>query len=60
VQLSYAWGTPERDAIISAYAATQRLMVIAATAVMAFCFVWVGIWRNIKLEQVKNTKGVVF
>jgi MFS family permease len=60
VQLSYAWGTPERDAIISAYAATQRLMVIAATAVMAFCFVWVGVWRNIKLEQVKNTKGVVF
>ncbi|KAA8911471.1 major facilitator superfamily domain-containing protein [Sphaerosporella brunnea] len=60
VQLSYAWGSREREAIISAYAATQRLMVIAATVVMAFSFIWVGVWRNIKLEQVKNTKGLVF
>lgn len=60
VQLGYAWGSPEREAIIDSYAATQRLMVIAATAVMAFSFLWVSLWRNIKLEDVKNTKGLVF
>ena len=59
VQLSYAWGTPEREAIIDAYGATQRLMVIAATAVMAFSFLWVSLWKNIRLEDVKNTKGLV-
>jgi len=59
VQLSYAWGSPERDAINDAYAATQRLMVIAATAVMGFSFVFVALWRNVKLENVKNTKGLV-
>ncbi|KAI5820894.1 siderophore iron transporter-like protein [Pyronema omphalodes] len=59
VQLSYAWGSPERNAIIDAYAATQRIMVIAATAVMVFSFVWVAMWRNIKLDEVKSSKGLL-
>lgn len=56
-QLSYVWGSPERIAIVEAYAATQRIMVIAATVVMAFSFVWVSVWRNIKLGEVSNSKG---
>lgn len=60
VQLSYPWGSPERDAIITAYGETQRLMVIAATVVMGFSFVWVSMWRNIKLDKVSSNKGLVF
>ncbi|KAF8534948.1 major facilitator superfamily domain-containing protein [Trichophaea hybrida] len=59
VQLSYPWGSPERNAIIEAYAATQRIMVIAATVVMVFSFVWVSMWRNIRLDEIKNTKGLL-
>jgi len=58
-QLSYAWGSPERTAIIEAYAATQRIMVIAATVAMVFSFVWVSMWRNIKLDEIKNSKGLL-
>ena len=58
-QLSYLEGTPERNAIIAAYAVTQRRMTIAATVVTALAFVWVLMWRDINVKTVKQVKGRV-
>ncbi|KAI5779828.1 siderophore iron transporter-like protein [Geopyxis carbonaria] len=58
-QLAYPWGSPEREAIIAAYSVTQRYMVIAGTCVMVLSFVWVAIWRDIRVSDIRNTKGLV-
>ncbi|KAF9691958.1 hypothetical protein EKO04_009922 [Ascochyta lentis] len=65
MQLSFADGTPERDAIVGAYAHTQRLMVIAGAAFVPLCIASIFIWKNINVkkledEQGKQTKGLVF
>ena len=64
-QMSFADGTPERDAIVGAYAHVQRLMVIAGSCFVPLCVASIWVWRNInvrKLEQQqgKQTKGMVF
>jgi hypothetical protein len=65
IQMSYADGTPERDAIVASYAHVQRLMVIAGAAFIPLCIASIFIWRNINVkkleeEQGKQTKGMVF
>jgi len=64
-QLSYADGTPERDAIVGAYADVQRKMVIAGACFIPLCLGCIYLWRNINVkklerEQGKQTKGTVF
>ncbi|ODA82459.1 hypothetical protein RJ55_00966 [Drechmeria coniospora] len=64
-QLAYPAGSPERNAIIDAYADVQRKMVIAGSAILPLCLACLLMWRNInikKLEQIKGkqTKGTVF
>ena len=56
-QLSYPFGSPARDGIINAYAATQRYMCIAGTAVLALMFVWVLMWRDIKVTDFRKPRG---
>lgn len=65
IQMSYADGTPERDAIVGAYADVQRKMVIAGACLVPLCVVSIFMWKNInvrKLEEEKGTqtKGTVF
>ncbi len=62
VQLSYADGTPEREAIVGAYGHVQRLMVIAGACIMPLCVMSIFVWKNINVrkieeEQGKQTKG---
>ena len=59
MQLGYPWGSPEREAIIAAYSYTQRLMVIAATSATAFGIIFTIMWRDLKVTDVKSTKGRV-
>jgi MFS family permease len=64
-QLEFLDGTPERDAIVGAYAHVQRLMVIAGVCLVPFCMASIYLWKNInvrKLEEEngKQTKGTVF
>lgn len=59
VQMSYPQGTPTRIAINAAYGDAQKAMLIAATAVQAISFVAVLLWRDIKLKDFKQVKGVV-
>ncbi|QPC80279.1 hypothetical protein HYE68_011031 [Fusarium pseudograminearum] len=59
-QLSYAKGTPERIGIQKAYGYAQTRMLAAGTAIMALSFVWVTLIRNLKVSEMKQTKGNVF
>ena len=65
LQMSFADGTPERDAVVGAYAHSQRLMIIAGACFVPLCIASIWIWKNINVkkleqEQGKQTKGLVF
>ena len=60
IQTDYPTGTPIREAIMAAYAETQRNLVIAGTAIMALALVWVWMIKNTNLAKVEQVKGVLF
>ncbi|XXH03770.1 hypothetical protein Hte_010176 [Hypoxylon texense] len=60
VQLSYPIGSDVRSAIIEAYAQTQTYMIIAGTVIMALSLIWVMMIKNIRLNEIQQTKGVLF
>lgn len=60
IQLSYEWGSPERIGIQNAYGYAQQRMLIAGTAIMALCLVWVLLIKNINLAKIEQTRGTVF
>ncbi|UKZ82205.1 hypothetical protein TrVFT333_009989 [Trichoderma virens FT-333] len=60
VQLSYPMGSPERIAIQQAYGDSQKMMLIAGTAVLSLSLVGVAMWRDIDVRQRKQVKGTVF
>lgn len=59
-QLSYEWGSPERVGIQNAYAYAQQRMLIAGTAIMALCFFWIFLIKNLNLAKIHQTRGNVF
>ncbi|KAH8602444.1 major facilitator superfamily domain-containing protein [Bisporella sp. PMI_857] len=60
VQLSYGYGSVERTAIVDSYAIAQKRMLIAGTAFMALSLLWVALIKNLRVDKVKQTKGIVF
>ena len=58
-QLSYPVGDATRTAIGRAYGDAQKYMLIAATAVHLISFIAVIVWRDIKVKDFKQVKGVV-
>lgn len=56
-QMSYLDGTPEREAIVGAYADVQRKMVIAGAVFMPLCLGSIWIWKNINIKKLENEKG---
>ncbi|KAF3915490.1 hypothetical protein ABW21_db0202079 [Orbilia brochopaga] len=58
-QLSYPVGSAGRDAIVYAYGVAQQRMCIAATAAGALALVGVWMWRDIRLDNKRQTKGTV-
>lgn len=59
-QLSYPMGSPARIAIQKAYGDSQKMMLIAATAVLSLAVVGVMMWRDIDVRKHKQVKGTVF
>ncbi|KAK2047344.1 siderophore iron transporter mirB [Colletotrichum somersetense] len=59
VQRSYPMGSAARDAIIRAYTDTQRVMLIASTAVLVSAVVCVAVWKDLRVKDFKQTKGNV-
>ncbi|KAI9150686.1 MFS siderochrome iron transporter [Paramyrothecium foliicola] len=65
LQMSFADGTPERQAIVDSYAHVMRLMVIAGACFMPLCLLSIVVWKNINVKKIeeekgKQTKGTVF
>lgn len=65
VQNAFPDGTPERDAVVGAYAHVQRLFVITGACLIPLCFLSIALWKNINVrrleeEKGKQTKGTVF
>ncbi|KAJ6134340.1 siderophore iron transporter mirB [Penicillium sp. IBT 18751x] len=60
LQLSYPMGSPTRVALQYAYAATQKRMLIAGTAVMALSLGFMMMIRDINVKKIQQTKGLVF
>ncbi|KAF2035664.1 MFS general substrate transporter [Setomelanomma holmii] len=58
VQLSYAWGTPERQAIVRAYGDAQKVMVVVGTCALVPCFLWVALLKNNRLSAHPERKGL--
>lgn len=64
-QMAFLDGTPERAAVVGAYAHSQRLMVIAGSCFVPLCVASIFIWKNINVKRLeeergKQTKGLVF
>ncbi|KAH6721768.1 siderophore iron transporter [Leptodontidium sp. MPI-SDFR-AT-0119] len=59
IQLSYPVGSPTRIAIQDAYGEAQKMMIIAATAVLAIAVVCVAFWRDIKVKDFRQVTGNV-
>lgn len=57
VQMSYADGTAVRKAIVDAYAAVQRYMVIAGAAFLPLMLICLIMWRNIDLAKRQAERG---
>jgi MFS family permease len=58
-QLSYPVGSPTRIAIQHAYGEAQKIMIIASTVLQAISLVAVIMWRDIKVKDFKQVKGLV-
>lgn len=58
--LKYPVGSPTRLAIQHAFGEGQRMMLIAATAILAISFISVAFWHNTNVKNIKQTKGRVF
>lgn len=59
VQLSYPVGSLERLAIQEAYGYAQTRMLAAGTAIMVLGFVGVALLRDLRVDKISQTKGVV-
>ncbi|KAL8881552.1 MAG: hypothetical protein Q9198_001263 [Flavoplaca austrocitrina] len=59
-QLSYPVGSEARMAIQHAYGDAQMWMLVAGTAVWVLGLVAMGMWRDIKVLNIKQVKGHVF
>ncbi|ODH32665.1 hypothetical protein ACO22_03359 [Paracoccidioides brasiliensis] len=59
VQKSYPVGSPARNAISKAYGDGQKYMLIGGTAVLAISLVSTMVWRDIKVKDFKQVKGLV-
>ncbi|RGP69182.1 siderophore iron transporter mirb [Fusarium longipes] len=65
IQQGFPDGSPEREAIVGAYAHVMRLMAITGVATMPLCVLSIIIWKNVNVRKVeeekgKQTKGMVF
>ncbi|KAJ5772783.1 Major facilitator superfamily domain general substrate transporter [Penicillium paradoxum] len=62
MQMSYADGTPERDAIVGAYADLQRKMAIVGVCFVPFCILCTWFWRNVNVKKLgkEQTAGKVY
>jgi len=60
VQSSYPVGSATREAIVRAYAETQRLMLITATCIYSLCIFSVALWQDVDVKNMaQRTIGLL-
>ena len=59
VQLSFEPGSPTRDALNAAYGEAQKWMLVSSTAIQVISIISVLAWRDIKIKDFKQVKGLV-
>lgn len=57
-QLAAPFGSPERDAVIHAFADTQKAMVIFGTCALVPCLLWVAMLKNSRMSDHKARRGL--
>ncbi|CCU75688.1 GPI-anchored cell wall beta-1,3-endoglucanase/siderophore iron transporter [Blumeria hordei DH14] len=57
VQLSYPFGSPERDAVIYAYGQSMLYQTIGGTLALAPCLGFVAVWKNFQLKDLPGVRG---
>lgn len=50
-QLSYPFGTTERDAVLYAYGEAMWFQTCAAVAFLIPCFLFIAVWENFKVDE---------
>lgn len=56
-QISYPFGTPERNAVLYAYDDAMWYLTIASTVFLVPCFVFIAIWKDFKVKELRKVKG---
>ncbi|APA09757.1 hypothetical protein SS1G_06045 [Sclerotinia sclerotiorum 1980 UF-70] len=58
-QLQYPVGSMERNAVWFAYGESMKWLAVAGTVFLIPCFVFVGMWEDFKVDEMKQVKGTV-
>lgn len=58
-QLSYPWGSSTRNAIAHAYGDAQRYMLVTSVCLLVVAWGCAGMWRDIKIKDLKQVRGRV-
>lgn len=58
-QLQYPIGSPERDAVWFAYGESMKWLAVAGTVFLIPVFLFVAMWRDFKVDEMKQVKGTV-
>jgi hypothetical protein len=56
-QLSYPFGSPERTAVIYAYGQAQYYLTSASTCFLVPCFIFIAVWNDFKVKELRKVKG---
>lgn len=59
VQLASPMGSPERDAVIHAYGESMWYQTIAGTVALVPCFLFIAVWQDFKVKDLRQVKGRV-
>ena len=55
-QLAYKWGTPEREAIVTAYGIILRYMCIAGICFVPLCLACIWVWKDVNVKKIEETE----
>ncbi|CAE7193038.1 hypothetical protein P3342_009340 [Pyrenophora teres f. teres] len=58
VQLSLPWGSPEREAVVMAFADAQKVMLIIGTCALVPCLIWVAMLKDSRMSLGNTRKGL--
>ncbi|POS82300.1 hypothetical protein EPUL_004938, partial [Erysiphe pulchra] len=56
-QLSYPLGTPERQAVLYAYADTMWYQTCIGAVLLIPCFIFVAVWKDFNVKEMKKAPG---